>query len=107
MGHGNNTTPTTAPRPPMRSGDDTLMKQYQILVDAYKSYFDLILKFILFSYAVTGAILSFYLSQSRQGIMRFGLFFPMIMNALFAWLSFEGASRKTIVSRSRTRHEST
>ncbi|MFS8086814.1 MAG: hypothetical protein ACMG6H_14365 [Acidobacteriota bacterium] len=69
------------------------MKQYQILVDTYKSYLDLVLKFILFSYAVTGSFLSFYLSHSREGIMRFGLVFPIIMNALFTALSFLAASR--------------
>jgi hypothetical protein len=92
MGHGNNPNPTTMPTP-RRPNDDVLMKQYQVLVDAYKGYLDLVLKFILFSYAVTGGIVSFYLSQRHEGIMKLGLVFPIIMNAAFAKLSFLAAHR--------------
>jgi hypothetical protein len=80
--------------PPSTQPDkDVMMKQYQILVDTYKTYLDLILKFILFSYAVTGGILSFYLSQRNEGIIKAGLVFPVIMNSAFAALSFLAAGR--------------
>ena len=92
MGHQNSPIPTHVSLP-KRSSEDVLMKQYQILVDAYKTYLDLILKFVLFSYAVTGAIVSYCLSQRQNGIMKFGLLFPIVMNASFAVLSFLGASR--------------
>lgn len=50
---------------------DTLMKQYQMMVDVHKFYFEIVLKFLVFHYAVTGAILSFYLSQPNVGVMHF------------------------------------
>lgn len=90
MGHLND--PRPEPRP--QADKDTLMKQYQLMVDAYLKYLDLVIKFALFSYAITGAILSFYLSQkTTEGIMRFGLVFPIIMNLTFAWFSFFASRR--------------
>src|ERR1043165_6374543 len=93
MGIKSKFLPPITPPPAERPSDDVLMKQYQVLVDAYKTYLDLILKFILFSYAVTGGILSLFLTHRAEGIMRFGLLFPIIMNAAFALLSFLGAHR--------------
>ena len=63
---------------------ETLMKHYAIIVDVLKFYLDLILKFITFSYAVTGAIVSYYLSQPNTGFMRWALIPPLIVNLLFA-----------------------
>lgn len=77
--------------PPDEAAPDVLMKQYQLLVDAYKSYLDIVLKFTVFTYAVTGGILSFYLSQKNEGIMRFGLVFPIVMNVTFAIFGFFAA----------------
>lgn len=79
---------------PEHSNEDVLMKQYQTLVDTYKTYLDLILKFVLFSYAVTGGIVSYCLAQAQQNrTIKFGLLFPIVMNASFAGLCFLGASR--------------
>ena len=90
MGHLNDTRPT--PRP--QADKDTLMKQYQLMVDAYLKYLDLVQKLALFNYAITGAILSFYLSQKTiEGVMRFGLVFPIIMNLTFAVFSFFASRR--------------
>ena len=52
---------------------DDLWKQYQLHVDLYKHYLELSLKLNAFSYAVTGAILSFYLSRQQPvgGALRF------------------------------------
>jgi hypothetical protein len=59
---------------PERSNEDVLMKQYQTLVDTYKTYLDLTLKFVLFSYAVTGGIVSYCLVQAQHNrIIKFGL----------------------------------
>ena len=70
MGHLNNPSPS-----PPTPDKDVLMKQYQLMVDTYTKYLDVTIKFTLFTYAVTGAILSFYLSQPAQGVMRFALLF--------------------------------
>jgi hypothetical protein len=43
---------------------ELLWKQYQQNVDLYKFYLDLLIKFNVFYYAVTGAIISFVLAHS-------------------------------------------
>lgn len=63
---------------------EILMKQYQLMVDTYVKYLDITLKFVVFTYAVTGAILSYYLSQPSSGFIRFALLFPILLNATFA-----------------------
>lgn len=72
---------------------DTVMKQYQMMVDVHKFYFEIVLKFLIFHYAVTGAILSFYLSQPNVGIMRFALLFPVFMSLVFSAFTFFGSRR--------------
>jgi hypothetical protein len=71
---------------------DILMKQYQLLVDVHKFYFDFVLKFLIFHYAVTGGILSFYLSKPNVGVMRFALVFPIFMSLIFAGFAFYSAA---------------
>lgn len=70
---------------------DVLLMQYQLMTDTYIKYLDLTLKFALFSYAVTGAIVSFCLSRPAEGVIKFGLFFPILMNLFFAGTCFLGA----------------
>lgn len=82
-----------APASPVTANETVFLQQYQILVDTYKTYLDLILKFVLFSYAVTGGIVSYCLAQRQNAVLKFGLLFPIVMNALFAGLCFLGASR--------------
>jgi hypothetical protein len=96
--HPNSTPIDTAsqqaiPRSPVSPNESVLMQQYQILVDTYKTYLDLVLKFVLFSYAVTGGIVSYCLAQRQNAVIKFGLLFPIFMNLLFAGLCFLGASR--------------
>ena len=62
---------------------ESLWKQYQLHVDLYKHYLELTLKFNVFHYAVTGAILSFYFSKSDVSILRYSLLFPMVMSCGF------------------------
>ncbi len=61
------------------------------MVDTYLKYLDITLKFVIFSYAVTGAILSYYLSHPAEGIMRFALLFPILLNGVFAFSCFVAA----------------
>jgi hypothetical protein len=87
MGYLQNPTPT-APE----LDRDILMKQYQLMVDTYLKYLDITLKFTLFSYAVTGAILSYYLSKPAEGFMKYGLVFPIVVNAVFGLSCFVAAN---------------
>jgi hypothetical protein len=71
---------------------DSLWKQYQLHVDVYKHYLDLTLKFNVFYYAVTGAILSFYFSRSDVSLIRYSLLFPVLMSIRFGLFSLYAAS---------------
>jgi hypothetical protein len=64
-----------------------------MLVDVHKFYFEIVLKFLVFHYAVTGAILSFYLSQPNVGVMRLALLFPAFMSFMFSVFAFFGSFR--------------
>ncbi len=68
----------------LTNSSETLMKHYVVLVDLLKFYLDLVLKFNTFSYAVTGAIVSYYLSQPNTGFMRWALIFPLVVNLFLA-----------------------
>jgi len=71
--------------------DDNCMKQYQMMVDIYKFHFEIVLKFIIFYYAITGAILSYYLSKENTGFMRFALVLPIFMGLALGVFAFFGA----------------
>ena len=64
---------------------DILWKQYELHVNLYRDYLKLILEFNVFYYAVTGAILSFYFSNTANvGVPRYGLLvFPLVMSTGF------------------------
>jgi hypothetical protein len=59
---------------------ETLTKHYEILIEAYKHHLDFVLKVNIFYYAVTGAIVSYYLSQPNIGYMRFALALPILLS---------------------------
>ena len=64
---------------------ELLWRQYQQNVDLYKFYMDLTVKFNVFFYAVTGAILSFALAQQKgHELVRFSLLLPLVMSLCFA-----------------------
>lgn len=69
-----------------KPGEELLWKQYNLQVDLYKHYLDLVLKFNGFYYAATGAILSFYFSKNGVGVIRYSLLFPIILSIGFGVL---------------------
>jgi len=71
---------------------DLVWKQYQLQVDLYKHYLDLVIKFNAFYYAVTGAFLSYYFLHFNDDLVRWALVFPVVMSLFFGWL-FLKASR--------------
>jgi len=75
----------------MAPDDDKLWKEYNIHIDLYKHYLELVLKFNIFYYAITGAILSFYFSKVQIATIRYSLIFPILMSLLFASFFFYGA----------------
>jgi hypothetical protein len=65
---------------------EVLLKQYDLHVELYKHYLELVLKFNIFYYAVTGAVLSFYFTNNvNVGVPRYLLLlFPVLMSLGFA-----------------------
>ena len=62
---------------------ELLWKQYNLYVELYKHYLELIIKFSVFYYAVTGAILSFYFSKEDVSVIKYSLLFPFFMSLGF------------------------
>lgn len=78
---------------------ELLWKQYQLNVDLYKHYLDLVVKFNLFYYAVTGAILSFYFSKPEIPMLKYSLLFPILLSVGFGGFFFYGARLVGVVRR--------
>lgn len=72
---------------------ELLLKEFQLHVDLVKHYLDLVIKFNVFYYAVTGALLSYYFTNSKtENIVKLSLILPISMSLLFGIL-FITASR--------------
>lgn len=81
---------------------ELLWRQYNLNVDLFKHYLKITIEFNVFYYAITGAIVSYYLSNaSNQPLMRYALLLPICMSVLFSAFFFWGAVLMT-VSRKET-----
>jgi hypothetical protein len=76
---------------------ELLWKQYELQIDLYKGYLDLLLKFNAFYYAATGALVSYYFSKPDLPWMKYSLAFPVLMSIGFAALFIYGASQTHVV----------
>ena len=76
---------------------DLLWKQYNLYIDLYKHYLELVIKFNVFYYAVTGAIFSFYFSKEDVSIIRYSLLFPFIMSLGFGGFFIYGGRLLNVV----------
>ncbi|MEK6589924.1 MAG: hypothetical protein AABZ11_04520 [Nitrospinota bacterium] len=70
---------------------ELMWKQYQLNVDLYRSYLELVLKINLFYYAITGAIVSFYFAHESESLVRFSLVLPLVMSVAFSGFFVYGA----------------
>lgn len=61
---------------------ELLWRQYQLSVELYKGYLDLVVKMNVFYYAVTGAILSFYFVNQNE-LTEMSLLLPLAMSLAF------------------------
>jgi len=76
---------------------DILWKQYDLQIGLYKGYLELLLKFNVFYYAATGALVSYYFSKPDIPWMKYSLWFPILMSLGFATLFIYGASKTHVV----------
>ena len=70
---------------------EILWGQYKQNIDLYKFYMDLIVKFNVFYYAVTGAIVSFFFANQGIPDIKYSLLLPIIMSLAFASFFIYGA----------------
>jgi hypothetical protein len=65
--------------------ENLLWKQYMVYVDLFKMYVDNALRPCIWFYAITGALLSFYIDHidSDQPYLPYALLFPMLFSAGF------------------------
>jgi len=70
---------------------EILWGQYKQNIELYKFYMELIVKFNVFYYAVTGAIVSFFFANQSIPNMKYSLLLPIIMSVAFAGFFIYGA----------------
>ena len=75
----------------LQQKNEILWRQYQQNVDLYKFYMDLVIKFNIFYYAVTGGIISFYFANSTIPNIKYSLLLPILMSICFAGFFIYGA----------------
>lgn len=66
-------------------------RQYATWVDLYKFYLDIVLKTVVFYYAITGGIISFYFANRGLQGLKFSLLFPSLMGLGFMIIFISGA----------------
>lgn len=88
-----NNIPPQPPLPPANAGLQILLHQYDTLVGIYKHHLDLVLKVNIFIYAITGAILSFYFSKPKTGIIAYSLIFPIAINLCYGAFFFFASTK--------------
>ncbi len=75
---------------------EVLWRQYNLHVDLYKFYLEIVVKMNLFYYAVTGGIVSFYLTKATIPAVKYSLLLPVLMSFAFFALFAVGAYLITI-----------
>ena len=70
---------------------EMLWRQYSQNIELYKFYMDLVIKFNVFYYAVTGAIISFFFANPDIENLKYSLVLPLIMSVAFSGFFIYGA----------------
>jgi hypothetical protein len=72
-------------------------REYEVQVDLYKHYMDMLMKVNAFFYIITGGILSFYFVNYGRPFVRFALLFPILMGFVLGAIFIYAASKWKIV----------
>lgn len=76
---------------PEKDEQEFLWKQLTLVIDLYKSYFELAIKANAFYYALTGGLITFYFANRDKELMRLSLVLPLLLAILFGYVSFHGS----------------
>jgi hypothetical protein len=69
---------------------ELMWRQYELNVNLFKFYFDIVVKFNIFYYAITGAILSYYFTHADDPLIKYSLLLPVVMSFAFSYLYLWG-----------------
>jgi len=69
--------------------DELRWRQYQVHVDLYKFYLELVLKLKAGYYVVTGSIVAYYLTHRSEGLARVASVLPLILTVGVGVVSYE------------------
>jgi uncharacterized membrane protein YeiH len=70
---------------------ELLWEQYNLNVDLYRSYLELVVKMNVFYYAVTGAIVSYYFTHATEPMVKWSLLLPLLMSVALGVFFLIGA----------------
>lgn len=70
---------------------ELLWRQYQMNIDLYRGYLELVVKINVFYYAITGAILSFFFSHADDPLIKWSLLLPLVMSVALGIFFVVGA----------------
>ncbi len=72
-------------------------KRFTLDIDLYKSYLELLIKFNVFYYAITGAILSYYFAHQDIKVLACSLILPLILSLGFGVFFLYAAKLVTVM----------
>src|SRR5437588_4530559 len=78
------------------------INNYKIIVEVFKGYLDTALTANIWFYALTGAVVSYYLSnrskKQRENIyLKYSLFLPIALGGLIIYLSWQGKKQACLL----------
>ncbi len=68
-------------------------REYEVQIDLYKHYMDMLMKVNAFFYIITGGVLSFYFLNYGKPFVRYALLFPILISFVLGAIFFYGASK--------------
>jgi hypothetical protein len=73
---------------------------YKAFVDVFKGYLDTALTANIWFYAVTGAIVTYYLSnREKKDYLKFSLLLPFLLGVLIVYISWKGIGQSYLIER--------
>ena len=78
--------------------EDLNLEQYKIIVDIFKGYLDTALTGTIWAYAVTGAVVTYYLGHKKDDdSLIISLILPFLLCAILAYLAYKGMSQANLL----------
>jgi hypothetical protein len=81
------------PEQPIPTARKLQWREYEVQVDLYKHYMDMLMKVNAFFYIITGGVLSFYFLNYGKPFVRYALLFPILISCVLGAMFFYGASK--------------